>query len=156
MSIPHHSESLGDDQANRFCAGQSDWLKRPSMETNEDRRRRKLGELCLRHGRDDVAEAAGLSVEYLDQIIKGVKLPPKKDGTRSQRELGDSAARRIESAFSLAVGWLDSDWPFPLVNQQRWEALPPEHRGYIQHAINRALDEVEAAQMPILGNGTTG
>lgn len=77
------------------------------METNAERRRRKLTELCNSRGLKRVAERAGLSAASLDQIIKGVLLPPKKDGTRSQRNLGDDAARKIEDAEGLGRGWFD-------------------------------------------------
>lgn len=80
------------------------------METNDERRRRKLEELCLQFGRGEVAKRAELSEAALDQILKGVELPPKKGGgPRSKRGLGDSAARAIEVAFELDRGWFDND-----------------------------------------------
>lgn len=80
------------------------------METNADRRRRKLIGLCNKHGLKVVADAAGLNPDGLDQIIKGVLLPPKKDGSRSPRKLGDDAAGKIEDAPALGLwrGWFDS------------------------------------------------
>lgn len=77
------------------------------METNAERRRKKLTELCEQRGLKRVAERAGLSAASLDQIIKGVLLPPKKDGTRNPRSLGDEAARKIEDAERLGLGWFD-------------------------------------------------
>lgn len=77
------------------------------METSAERRRRKLAELCEQKGLRAVAARAGVSAGSLDQIIKGVLLPPKKDGSRSPRSLGDDAARRIEDAERLGRGWFD-------------------------------------------------
>jgi hypothetical protein len=60
-------------------------------------------------------------------------------------------------ALAQALGWSLDDiagtstpdgrppWPFPLVDRSRWDACTPEMRGYVQAAINRALDEVLAA-----------
>jgi len=78
------------------------------METNSERRRRKLAELCAQKGLHQVAENAGLNWASLDQIIKKTLLPPKKDGTRSVKNLGDDAARKIEHAENLGEGWFDS------------------------------------------------
>jgi hypothetical protein len=77
------------------------------METAGDRRRRKLAALCEEHGRDNVARLSGTNPFTLDQVIKGVRLPPKKDGTRGVRNLGHAAARAIEEAFQLPIGWFD-------------------------------------------------
>lgn len=41
---------------------------------------------------------------------------------------------------------IKQEWPFPRVNRDRWVACSDEDRGYIQGAINRALDECEAAR----------
>ncbi len=89
----------------------SDLLETVPMETAADRRKRKLIELCDRRGRAVVAERAGLSSVALEQIIKGVLLPTKADGTRSPKSLGDKAARAIERAFSLGEGWFDASEP---------------------------------------------
>lgn len=78
-----------------------------NMETNAERRRRKLTQLCGERGLKNIAYRAELNPATLDQIIKGVMLPPKKDGSRSQRNLGDEAARRIEDAEGLGRGWFD-------------------------------------------------
>lgn len=78
------------------------------METNSERRRRKLADLCSKRGITKVAGNAGLNWASLDQIIKKTLLPPKKDGTRSVKNLGDDAARKIERAEQLGEGWFDS------------------------------------------------
>lgn len=143
VDMIHHSDSLGSLQAIRFCAATSDPIEPAPMETNDERRKRKLRQLAALHGLDALADAAGLKgSESLDQILKGVKLPPKADGTRSERSLGDESARKIELALGLERGWFDEDWPFPLVDQARWARCTSEQRGYVQGALTRALDEV--------------
>lgn len=81
------------------------------METNCERRRRKLLVLATQKGGvKGIATAAGLSPASLEQVIKGTLLPMKKVGQgRSPRNLGDSAARSIEGAFKLERGWFDND-----------------------------------------------
>lgn len=86
------------------------------METNSERRRRKLAELCAERGVAAVAESAGLHWQSLDQVIKGTLLPPKKDGTRRPKNLGNDAAQKIEVAQSLGAGWFDSDIPSATTN----------------------------------------
>lgn len=76
-------------------------------ETNSDRRRRKLTELCASRGLKKVATGAGVSQAALDQIIKGTLLPARKDGSRSARKLGDESARKIEASERLGHGWFD-------------------------------------------------
>lgn len=76
-------------------------------ETNSERRRRKLTDLCTSRGRKNVAGRAGISDAALDQIIKGTLLPAKKDGSRSSRQLGDESARKIEASEQLGHGWFD-------------------------------------------------
>ncbi|MBA3590362.1 hypothetical protein [Methylibium sp.] len=79
------------------------------METGDQRRKRKLADLCAEHGLAEVASKAGASIAYLDQILKGRLLPAKKDGSRSPRSLGDAVARTIEERFGLGLGWFDAD-----------------------------------------------
>lgn len=80
------------------------------METCSERRKRKLVELAReKGGLKTLATDCGLSHAALDQIVKGVPLPPKADGTRSERSLGDDAARSIEKRYGLERGWFDSD-----------------------------------------------
>lgn len=114
------------------------------METNAERRTRKLKQLCELHGGvREVAEKAGLGWEGLDQIIKGVLLPPKKGSEdRSPRALGDPAARKIEEAFDLGKGWFD--WPLDAVDFRRYFRLDPEDRGYAQRAMMQAIEERSA------------
>lgn len=122
------------------------------METKDTRRRRKL-ELLIAGtpgGMDAIATAAQINPAYLSQIVKGVLLPPKKDGSRSPRALGDAAAEKIEDAYHLGRGWFDSNlplpgatgvaeptpsyasWPFTALTQKQWAALGPQSRAMIE------------------------
>lgn len=71
---------------------------------------RKLQWLAKEHGGpEQIAAAANISAEALDQVLKGVLLPPKRDGSRTPRSLGDKAVEAIEDAFKLGRGWFDTD-----------------------------------------------
>ena len=110
----HHSDSLAESKriASRHtslvASTSLDALHNASMETASSRRKRRLQELCDAHGGfAAVAEKAKVSGPTLDQILKGTLLPPKKDGTRSERSLGAALAAKIEGAFNLPRGWFD-------------------------------------------------
>jgi transcriptional regulator with XRE-family HTH domain len=55
----------------------------------------------------------------------------------------------IAEALGVSLRWLitglgrpdDADWPFPMVDRSRWDQLGEQQRGYVQGAINGALDE---------------
>jgi len=95
------------------------------METNSERRRRKLAEICAQKGLHKVAENAGLNWASLDQIIKKTLLPARKDGSRSAKNLGDDAARKIERAENLGEGWFDSvSNAIPATRDQAYQAQP--------------------------------
>jgi hypothetical protein len=116
------------------------------METNDERRKRRLALLCERSGGvRAVADKAGLGWEALDQVLKGTLLPPKSDGTRSPRSLGEPAARAIEEAFDLGTGWLD--WPFDAVDFKRYAALSPTQKGVVQARMSDAIAEVEGQSL---------
>lgn len=89
MLIGHQcSDSLATAQAICFDGNTNADENNRAMETNDERRRRKLTDLVNEHGIEKVAEAAGLSAQYLDQIIKRRLLPPKRgDGSRSSAQL---------------------------------------------------------------------
>lgn len=124
----HGSDSLEINQANRYDPAlgsrTSGSLDNQQMETNSERRLRKLQLLISTKGLAEVAIASGLKPVYLEQIIKGVKLPPKKgDGSRSERALGDSAARAIEEAYDLGRGWFDNDGEEETMSPKELELL---------------------------------
>lgn len=128
------------------------------METNDERRLRKLRELCDRHGVDDVAVKAGLSPPALRQIVKGTLLPAKKGGDRAPRSLGNESARAIEAAYGLPRGWFDNDAdghelaPDALSIATRFNALTGEARGrlfaVLQNLIAMALAMQSASPLP--------
>lgn len=117
------------------------------METAAERRRRKLTELCDRHGRAAIAAAAEMSAVYLEQIIKGVLLPAKADGTRTPRSLGDRAARAIEAAFGLGEGWFDQPDEGPPLSEQaisfaiQFEKMSHKERARLERLMYVAMDD---------------
>lgn len=105
----HPSDSLRESLANRNRRIPSYSLKR-AMETRSQRRLRKLQWLCQEQGGpQQIAMLAGVNAESLDQVLKGVLLPPKRDGSRTPRSLGDQTVSAIEDAFKLGRGWFDTD-----------------------------------------------
>ena len=137
------SESLHDSQAIRLPIFTSELLQSSPMETANERRLRKLRSLVKKHGRDVIADKAGVNAQSLDQILKGVLLPPKADGSRSPRSLGDAAARAIEDAFNLGRGWFDAVEvvapPPPLSDRARQFGEMFEHADAAQRARFEAL-----------------
>jgi hypothetical protein len=109
------------------------------MDTNDEVRRRRLERLCKETlgGLVTVAQNAGQSWAALDQILKRVELPPKKDGTRSAKALGDAAARSIESAHGLPEGWLD--WPLDAVDYSKYAKLSDIDKGAVQARMMDAI-----------------
>lgn len=124
----------------------SEMLEIAPMETAAERRRRKLALLCEQRGRAVVAEKSGLSSVALEQIIKGVLLPAKADGTRSPRSLGDRAARAIEAAFSLGEGWFDAADAAPVVSDAAmlvalaYDRMTPAEKMRLDRLMAAAMD----------------
>lgn len=107
------------------------------METKGERRLRKLQDLCAKYGgHAAVAEFAGLNDQALDQILKGVLLPAKADGSRSAKALGDAAARAIEDAYKLGRGWFDTDETRPAL---------PEDIYRMAYRLNQVKDAMTRA-----------
>lgn len=148
--------------ANRYVkmlpAPISELLELGLMETAAERRRRKLTELCDKHGRAAIAAAAGMSSVYLEQIIKGVLLPAKADGTRTPRSLGDKAARGIEAAFQLGEGWFDQpDEGMPLSEQAisfaiAFEKMTPKERARLERLMYVAMEDSYLGGMSNFGD----
>lgn len=89
--------------------------------------------------------------QALDQIQKKVLLPPRADGKKIPRSLGDDAARRLERAWDLGQGWLD--WPFEGVEFSQWAALDPFQRAFAQAHISLAIEQAAKAKMPATMKG---
>ncbi len=152
---PDDSESLGFPQAFRYGQGLApsySKLLEGAMETGNDRRKRKLAALVGEYGLAKVASQAKVNPAALDQVLKGVLLPAKADGSRSARSLGDAAARRIEAAFQLGSGWFDAaervdadlgGTPFRDLNVFEgqllgfFRQLPPDRQHAVVVALNR-------------------
>lgn len=61
-------------------------------------RKRNLLVLVGRYGRQQaLADAVGLSVQYINQMLSG------------HRSIGEKTARKIEAALQLPFGWMDVD-----------------------------------------------
>jgi hypothetical protein len=127
------------------------------METSDERRKRRLGQLCQQYGGvRSVAQESGVAWATLDQILKGTLLPAKEDGTRSPRALGDANARAIEDALKLGRGWFD--WPFDNVDFKAYASLSEVEKGYVQARMVAAIEECAAkhAKRVLRGLGVKG
>jgi transcriptional regulator with XRE-family HTH domain len=84
------------------------------------------------------ADGTALTQQNLDNL-------EKRDSKTAE------AAPFLAEVFGVSLRWLlsgrgnpaDTDWPFPRVKRERWDACGPEDRAYVQAAINRALDDCE-------------
>lgn len=113
------------------------------MDTNDEIRLQRLRQLCRETEggvRAVAAQARVKNWQTLDQIIKRVALPEKKDGTASSRNLGTWLARQIEERLDLGEGWFD--WPFEGVDFKQWKALNEAQRAYVQ---GRLIEAIQAA-----------
>lgn len=149
----HGSDSLENVQAISYGVNRvvfpSEALDNAGVETNNERRLRKLIEVCAAHGGHvAVAKAAKLNPATLDQILKKVPLPPKKgDGSRSERALGDPAARAIEEAYGLGRGWFDNDGDNIDMNPKElqllglFRELDPVLQGVIIENVREAVEQ---------------
>ena len=110
------------------------------MDTNDEVRRRRLRRLCADKpgGIKDVAAAAAVGWESLDQILKKVLLPTKSDGTRRAKAMGDDLARKIEAAHDLPEGWLD--WPLDAVDYALYLGLSEVDKGAVQTRMMAAIE----------------
>lgn len=108
------------------------------METNDERRLRKLVAICQQHGRLVVADRAEVNEQTLYQIIE------RKMGSRMKnpKQLGDDIARKIEAAFDLGRGWFD--WPFDAVDHRRYYALNPIDQATVQGELRHAIKDCES------------
>jgi hypothetical protein len=70
------------------------------------------------------------------------------------RGISKEGALQAQEALGCSATWLLSgdgpdtsdDWPFTRVARARWLACTAEDRGYVQAAMNKALEECEVAR----------
>jgi hypothetical protein len=100
-------------------------VQQPSaLETNDERRLRKLNELINglgggTEGRVELARRAGVNETYVRQIVAGTPTPkrpsrsdkPEDAKEERKRSVGDDMARKIEAGMGLPRGWMDNDPP---------------------------------------------
>ena len=87
----------------------------------------------------------------LCELVEGLS-QQNLSNLENRDSLTSEFAIRIADALSVSIRWLldgsgrkeDRDWPFERVKIQRWQACNDVDRGYVQSAMNRALDECEA------------
>lgn len=118
-------------------------------DTNAEIRRRRLEELCGRHGGvRPVAEHAKMNWQALEQVLRKAPLPKREDGQQSYKSLGDAAARKLEDAFDLGRGWFD--WPFQGVDFKKWEKLNRFDRARVEGRLIEFIDQALATPSPAL------
>lgn len=87
-------------------------------------------------------QAGKLTQEALGAAI-GVTKSNVSGWENGRHEPSYGQMQRIEELTGYPMP--NSKWPFPLVDQARWMALPAEARGYVQKALNDAISECERA-----------
>ena len=101
-----------------------------------------------------IAEALdGREQKYLSDAIPGLS-QQSLSNLISRDSATSEYAVRIADRLGVSVRWLldgigrkdDSDWPFRRVDISRWHGCDDEDRGYVQAAINKALDDCEASR----------
>lgn len=110
----------------------------------------RLGRMALGARIREAREALGWDQSALCSRVTGLS-----QQALSNLETRDSKtseyAIRIADALGVSIRWLldgagrmhDRDWPMARVNRARWDACDDTDRGYVQAAMNRALDECE-------------
>jgi hypothetical protein len=90
--------------------------------------------------------------EALDITYTGAKMM-MAGGKSGASEPFASNHMRLAKLLDVDPGWLatgdgemirSDPWPLPLIERRRFEALPEQHRGYVQQAMNRAIEECES------------
>lgn len=126
------------------------------MKTIGETRRDNLIMLIERHG----------SIANVNELL----LLPRTDATLSQiknqslsatgrpRMMGDTLARRIESALRLPSGWMDNDHPEPGERQHRIDHALKVMEQMADYQLDQAIKIIDALAEPPSkkGNGTTG
>lgn len=105
--------------------------------------------------RKELAAHLEISVQAVGQVITGGR-------SGNQRFDAENSARAAQflgvDHFWLATGEGDArlkgvDWPFTLVDRERYENLSPERRGFVQSGLERLIAEQEE-QQALRANGT--
>lgn len=103
--------------------------------------------------RPALATALGISVQAIGQVIKG-------HTQAFTAENNAKAARFLKvDSYWLATGegvakLQGADWPFGLIDRERYESLEPERRGAIQNELEKLIAWHEG-QQAIKRNGTS-
>lgn len=86
------------------------------------------------------------------QLSEKVKMSQQRLGALESRDSKTSdCAGALADALGVSLRWLltgegrptDKDWPFDRVRRARWDACDDADRGYVQGAVNKALEECE-------------
>lgn len=80
---------------------------------------------------------------------RGISLQGALD---AQRVFGCSATWLLDGEGPQRV----NGWPFPRVQQSRWDLCSDEDRGYMQAVLNQVLDECEARRFARHAGNRTG
>lgn len=110
--------------------------------------------------------ARNLSQPKVELDLNGAVSQGALSALESRDSKSSEFAPVLADYYQVSLRWLltgqgrpeDTDWPFPRVDRSRWDACNDTDRGYVQAAINGALDECEknrkaAAEVPITGRG---
>lgn len=99
----------------------------------------------------EARKARGMEQTELAALVPGLTNQSISNLERRNSRTSEHAVQ-IADALRISLRWLlsgqgsrdDLEWPFPRVERSRWDACSEGDRGYVQAAINRALDECEA------------
>lgn len=99
------------------------------------------------------ADAVGRSHSQMSQL----KNRSKHSRSGKPRNVDSALARIIEKRLGLPDYSMDVDsantWPFPLIDQARWERLDPSSKVYVQGAMSAAIRECEPPAPVVLSTG---
>lgn len=127
------------------------------MQTIDETRRQRLDMLIKKHGGiAPLNEVIGLA--RTDATLSQIKNKSVHSKTGTPRAMGDSLARRIETALNLPVGWMDtppSQSERNGIEDQR-QKVEELMRSMSNDQLAVALRLLDALAKPEQGNGTTG
>ena len=127
------------------------------MQTIDETRRQRLDMLIRKHGGiAPLNEVIGLA--RTDATLSQIKNKSVHSKTGTPRAMGDSLARRIETALNLPMGWMDtppSQSERNGVEDQR-QKVEDLMRSMSDDQVAVALRLLDALAKPEQGNGTPG